>query len=343
VARALSRVPVAIDFVGAKVELLDLRDATFEEPFFRESVERARRERPQDTPLVVDLPLFVLSAARHPAPPDAFVFHVGRCGSTLLVNMLVRSGDYIALKEPDILNELVAQWITTAEKRAQIELVTAATIRTLLGEIATNRRRLLKFAAWNVQMAIPLLRMFPKTPAVFVVRSPAETVASQLHTPPAWIDIVRAPRRVQARFFPSIAGVPELERISPACLCAHAWRSAVEAARAVPAGRLLTIGYEELVTQPAATLRRLFVAWGRALEDDALERMTGALDHYSKDPNGAEPFEPLGPHRRPPLSAAQRSEVDAVAYDLWLAVDSGALAHPAGPTERVSSSRSRAL
>jgi sulfotransferase family protein len=314
----MTYVPVSIDWVRAQVELLDLGSDTFDEPFFGDTVERTRREHPAEVPLTVDLPSFVLRAERYPAPPDALVFHVGRCGSTLLTNMLVRSGDYIAVKEPEILNELVAAWLASPdEQRRPMELVTAATVRILLGSIDSPRRRILKLAAWNVQMATALLAMFRTTAAAFVFRSPHETVASQLHKPPAWFDIIDAPRRTQTRYFPSIAEVPDTRPVSPTVLFAHAWRSAVEAARSVPAGRLVYVGYDDLVEESAATLRQLLDRWGCPHDDDVLGRMLGALSIHSKDPKGCEQFEPLGSHRRPALSMMQRREVDVVAGDLW--------------------------
>jgi hypothetical protein len=314
----MSHLPISIDFARGQVELLDLASATFEEPFFRDTVERRRRERPTDVPLILDLPTFVLRATSCPAPPDVLVFHVGRCGSTLLTNMLVSGGDYIAVKEPEILNELAAAWLAASdERRPQVELVTGAAVRLLLGAIDSPRRRILKLAAWNVQMAAALLTMFRTTAAVFVFRSPEETVASYLHTPPAWFDIIDAPRPMQARYFPSIAEVPHTLLVSPTVLFAHAWRSAVEAARAVPAGRLVYVGYDALVEESAATLRHLLDPWGRPSGEDVLSDMLGARSIYSKDAKGREKFDPLGLHHRPVLSMTQRREVDAVVGNLW--------------------------
>jgi len=327
----MTHVPVSIDLAHGQVELLDLGSATFAEPFFRDTVERTRRERPAGAPLILDLPIFVLRAACYPAAPDALVFHVGRCGSTLLTNMLVCGGDYIAVKEPEMLNELIAAWLASADEgRQQVKLVAGAAVRILLGAIDSPRRRLLKLAAWNVQMAPTLLEMFPTGAAAFVFRAPHETVASQLHEPPPWFDIIDAPRREQARYFPSIAEVPDARPISPTILFAHAWRSAVEAARSVTGGRLVYVGYETLVEAPVATLRYLLDRWGRPHDDEVLSRMLGALSIYSKDPAGRERFDPLGSHRRPALSTIQRREVDAVAGDLWR--DLQAAQRPPGPT-----------
>jgi hypothetical protein len=150
-----------------------------------------------------------------------------------------------------------------------------------------------------------------------VFRAPEATVASQLHEPPAWFDITDAPRSVQARFFPSIATVRDSRPVSTTALFAHAWRSAVEAARSVPAGRVTYLGYDALVDDPAATVRRLLTQWGRALADDATTRLAEVLATYSKDPQGSEPFDPDDLHHRPALSTEQQLEVDDVAGPRW--------------------------
>ena len=314
----MTYLPVSIDLTHGQIEIVDLSSATFEEPFFRDTVERTRREHPDQLPFMMDLPTFLLRAGSRQVSPDAFVFHVGRCGSTLLTNMLVRGGDYIAVKEPDIVNELAAAWlIAMDELRPQVELVTAAVLRILLGAIDSPRRRLLKLAAWNLQMATALLKMFPETAAAFVFRSPYETVASQLHKPPPWLDIIDAPRSTQGLYFPSITEIPDGKHVSPTVLFAHAWRSAVEAARSIPAGRLIYIGYDNLVEEPMLTLRQLLHHWGHPHKDDVLAEMLEVLSVYSKDPKGREHFDPRGSHSRPELSITQRSEVNAVTGELW--------------------------
>src|SRR5947207_1337159 len=79
------------------------------ERFFHQTVERWRRERPAALSVEIDLETFVLAAQRQPGrPPDGFVFHVGRCGSTLLANMLSASGQHLVIKESSGVNALMA-------------------------------------------------------------------------------------------------------------------------------------------------------------------------------------------------------------------------------------------
>lgn len=314
-----SLVPVAADYRAGRVGLRDLRGSTYREPFFRDTVDQSRRDRPGALDVSVDLEWLAYAAARWGGTPSGFVFHVGRCGSTLLANMLAAGGAQVVAKEPDVIIDLVAEWLRAdaAPDRQEIEAAIGSAVRLLTGTLGTARGVVVKFAAWNVHIAPAVLAMFPTTQAVFIYRSPLETVASYLHTRPAWFDVIEAPRAVQARFLPSLAHVRGDSMLTETSLFAHAWRSVVEAALAVPRNRLLLVEYAELVRDPARTLRRVLRHWGQAVDEATIARMLSASSAYAKDPLGTTPFDPHGPHRRPPLDEEQTREVEATVADLW--------------------------
>ena len=147
-------------------------------------------------------------------------------------------------------------------------------------------------------------------------RSPHETVASLLHQRPSWFDLIQCPRELQARFFPSVSALPK-GALSPLALFAHAWRSAAEAALALPPERTLMVEYEELVLCSDSVLERVLRHCGQAQSRGTIQRMVAARFTYSKDPAGTAAFDPKGTHRRPALSAPERAEVDSVTHDLW--------------------------
>jgi hypothetical protein len=319
-------VPISVDLEAQRFEFLNLAGATFHEPFFGDTIKRARRERPRTLNFEVDFKDFVRGAEHHRRPPEGFVFHVGRCGSTLLANMLSASGEHLIIKEPDIVSDLLAGWLGACDKaaRGEIELLLAAAIRYLVGAAgAANaaRYRVLKLAAWNVRLAWFLLDLFPATPAVFLYRSPIETVASLLFQRPAWFDLIERPRSIQARFFPTLRDVPDTAVLSPAALFAHAWRSAADAALALPAQRLLVIQNGALIGNAEATIRRVLSHFRQAINPALIEAMAAARVTYSKDPLHRVQFDPSGEHRRPPLSSEQADEVRAITADHWHRLD----------------------
>ena len=98
-------VPVGVDFTNRQVHLIDLLGSTYVEPFFHETVERARRERTELLDMEVAFEAFTRAAEQHTRDPDGLLFHVGRCGSTLLANMLAASPDNLVLKAARLLAE----------------------------------------------------------------------------------------------------------------------------------------------------------------------------------------------------------------------------------------------
>ncbi len=309
-------VPIAVDLATHRVELLDLAGIAYREPFFHETIEVRRRERPAGLNVEVDLNNLVSAARRYRTPPDGFIFHVGRCGSTLLANMLAASGEHLLIKEPELVSELIAHWLHAEDDQArqQREALVDATVRCLLGTAGSARYRVLKFAAWNIRMAGVLARLFPSTPAVFLYRSPLETVASMLFRPPAWFDLIGGPRPIQARFFPTVREAPEDAPLSAVMLFAHAWRSAAEAALALPPGRAILLDYGEMLVGAADAIKRVLTHLRQPFEPQTIAAIVAARTTYSKD--GAA-FDPAGAHRRPPLSATDEAQVRTIVGDVW--------------------------
>jgi hypothetical protein len=304
-------VPVAIDPERDRVDLLDMRGVEYREPFFHETVKRWRCEAADSFGTAVNIATFKQAARHHRKQPGAFIFHLGRCGSTLLSNLLAATGRHVLIKEPRPVSDLIAAWLTTDEPpaRRELEVLISAAARYLAGTAGNGRYKVLKFAAWNVRMAGTLMNLFPETAAVFVYRSPLDVVASLMFQPPAWGDLIYCRRKLQCCFFPSLAEVPENEPLSPPLLFAHAWKSCAEAALTQPAGRLMLVEYQEIVSNPTCTVERLLVHFKHKVNASSLSKVAGAGMTYSKDSLGRVTFDPRGTHRRPSLSASDEAQV----------------------------------
>jgi hypothetical protein len=251
--------------------------------------------------------------------PDGFIFNVGRCGSTLLANMLSVPDEYLVIKESPAVNTLLAGLLRASddvrrrEREALVELALPFMFRPLRG---TEKRLFFELSSWNLRLADSMLSLFAGTPAAFLHRSPSVSVASMLAEPPRWSNLLEQQRSVQARLFPSLASVPAESELSAAAFYAHAWRSAVEAALALPPERVLVIDYEELVASPQSTLGSLMTHFRHAAGPTSLSAMCSVRNVYSKDPTGQAAFDPEGRHRDPVLDAAQEAEVLSIVGDL---------------------------
>lgn len=112
--------------------------------------------------------------------PTGFIFHMSRCGSTLISQMLAAAPENIVLSEAgpidDILRGHFRNPDITEERRVQW-------LQWLLGVLARRRHPaernvFLKFDCWHV-MFLPLIRRaFPDVPWIFLYREPLEVMAS---------------------------------------------------------------------------------------------------------------------------------------------------------------------
>jgi hypothetical protein len=115
------------------------------------------------------------------AAPDGLIFHMSRCGSTLVSQMLAAVPHHIVGSEVEPLDAVV-QW--AAASGAAIDDQVAA-LRAVAGAIGRDRaggarRFFLKLDSWHA-VALPLFRAaFPDTPWIFVYREPVEVMVSQM-------------------------------------------------------------------------------------------------------------------------------------------------------------------
>jgi hypothetical protein len=320
--------PSAFDVADAEMELIDVAGCAFDEAFFEASMQRqllADGSRVRVRAAALDV---LRGARQYSQPPSALIFHTGRCGSTLLANLLSVVTDAVLLKEPPVISDLAAARLRaeTEEARRWVEEILEATCRYLCGAVGRSSGRafrVIKLAAWNVGVAHVLLRYFPDTPAVFLFRDPAEVVSSLLFQPPAWHPLLERTAQGQAAFFPSTREEGAGGAGSALALFAHAWRSAVEAALALPRERVLFVDYAALVKSPLAELEGVLAHLRRPKPAELETQLASESRKYSKD--ASVPFDPAGRHRRPKLSEDELRALERIVGSL-----------PAQLAERVS-------
>ena len=108
--------------------------------------------------------------------PTGFIFHLSRCGSTLITQLLASLPRNLVLSEPGLLGTLMHSTTSVEHLRW---LVSA------LGQPRTGQEQhlFIKFDPINI-LDFPLLRLaFPDVPVTFVYRDPVEIMLSHLLAP----------------------------------------------------------------------------------------------------------------------------------------------------------------
>ena len=155
------------------------------EPFFEQTVNKCLRE-PFNLLFQHQTPLDTLTQwhrIRPGLPPTGFIFHLSRCGSTLLAQMLAALPRNIVVSEAPPIDHLLRGKFEGAnddEKMAWLRGLLSALAQCRNGD---EKQFFVKFDSWHV-INLPLIRRaFPDVPWIFLYRDPIEVLASQLKQP----------------------------------------------------------------------------------------------------------------------------------------------------------------
>ena len=165
--------------------------------------------------------------------PVGIIFHVARCGSTLISQSLKRLGDLVVYAEPQPVNEILAP----PHKWPRADLIAA--LRTLSGAFARHAggHYVLKLSSWNTLYCDIVAEAFPGTPWILSVRDPVEVGVSLLASPPGWFQgTAEAARGLAAQVDPGRGAKSREEFVARTygAFCAAAARLDVSRGRLVP-------------------------------------------------------------------------------------------------------------
>jgi hypothetical protein len=271
--------PVRFDFSGPApaVDWADLSAERFVEPFFDQTVARWA-SGPRARPLVrTGLEALVALDSEPSLEPAGMIFHLSRCGSTLVSRLLGTLPGVVVVAEPAPLNALLGlgpDQIDEAVLIGVVRLLVRALARRRYGD---ERRVLLKCTSWNIRRRAVLAAAFPETPWVWVQRDPARVMASLLAKPPGWLEVQAAPPRAGWLFGLDPAEVSAMTRTE---FAARGLGAMLDAAATDPAHRIC-IDHADL---PAAVWERAAPHLGLEIDAQTVELMIEESRFYSKEP-----------------------------------------------------------
>jgi Aspartyl/Asparaginyl beta-hydroxylase len=242
----------------------------FTEPFFADSV-RACLRNPFSVAFRQESRLDSMEEtelAAQAIPPSGFIFHMSRCGSTLVGQMLASSPRAVVLSEPapvdDILQaHLRLPGLTFDEQAAWVRRTVLA-----LGQPRTGSEThyFVTLDAWDVHRLALLRAAFPETPLLFLFRHPEQVLLSHAANP----SILSLPGGMPDPHVLGLelADVTRFDRdgwcaavLTRICESALAWRDDT---------RLLFVEYENL---PGAVYGPIARHFRLELDSEELERM----------------------------------------------------------------------
>jgi len=157
------------------------------QPFFESEVYRGAFQPPNRLfRYVTALDKLAAWLDRHPhLQPSGFIFHMSRCGSTLVSQMLAALASNLVVSEASPIDTVVqaSHWWPDLDEARH-----AAWLTSIVGAFGQQRggderRYFVKLDCWHT-LALPLFRRaFPAVPWVFLYRDPVEVLASQVSQP----------------------------------------------------------------------------------------------------------------------------------------------------------------
>jgi hypothetical protein len=247
--------------------------APLTDPFFESSIRKALRSpfgrlfRYGTT-----LPAFLQGAASDASlTPTGFIFHMSRCGSTLVAQMLAALPGTLVVSEAPPIDAMVqvARAIPEDMGVRALQAMVSAYGRPRSGH---ERHYVIKLDSWHA-MALPLFRRaFPGVPFVFLYRDPLEVLVSQM--------LERGMQTVAEFVSPSFYGIDASEHMSAEDYCARVLGAVCQAAMDHGGGGLF-INYRQLPEAVWTTILPHFAIVGG---EPAVEAMQQVAQRNAKSP-----------------------------------------------------------
>jgi hypothetical protein len=274
--------PVKAQWRDGKLHLdwIYLGPRRLSDPFFEETVVRYQ-SKPFNRLFRTSTPIDALPGwlRRHPGlAPTGFIFHMSRCGSTLVSQMLAAIPGNIVVSEAGPIDTVVQA------RHARPDLghdQQAAWLRWMIDALGqprdgAERHFFVKLDSWHA-LALPLFRRaFPTVPWIFLYRDPVEVLVSQLRQ--------RGIHMVHGLTGEAIFGFPASQATQPPeTYCAEVLARIGDAVlRQYAPGTALLVNYRQL---PAALWRDVLPHFGLPCSDGDRAAMADAARYDAKSPD----------------------------------------------------------
>ena len=258
---------------------LNMSDIPLTDPFFQQTVERAKTETRPERFTEFDV-LLQLEKLLDSVPPTGFIFHSSRCGSTLVSNACRAIDHSIVLSEPNAVDKLIARFITDASDSNIKQSLYSVFLRGVVHALAQRRtgdeqHLFIKFASCSFSQIEHIKRIWPRVPWLFLYRDPVETIVSNVTEVPPWL--IDNDHRVLA----SIAGVPprEIAEMSIEERCARTIGNLFSLAHRTAGENTLLLNYNQLSVPVICSVLDFFKVNVSPAE---IDRITQGNRRYSK-------------------------------------------------------------
>ncbi|MYA77637.1 MAG: sulfotransferase [Gemmatimonadetes bacterium] len=303
--------PLELHCDNREITWFDFGDMHLRETFLEISAEERLSQHADALTVVTDFDvletpdLYVDALA-----PSGFIFHVGRCGSTLLAKVLSSLDRHIVIKEAEPVQQLLGVEYEEAFRDHR-----ASFFQSLLNiyghkRLPEHERFFVKFSSNHVKRLEMIRGLYPGVPWLFLYRNPYEIIPTLLEGP-AWF--IRNKNTPEGAFD---AGLPieAIERMSDLAFSVRVESSTLRIAIENTCDHCLFVDYTQLKPENLPRILRFF---GLKVTREDYNKMFEPFGFYSKRDGESVPFVPDSAAKRDKVTDEIREAIEEELWDLY--------------------------
>ena len=294
-ARGWLPIEIGLDAESRKavVRWLEFGSAKLAEPFFAQTVERLRQASPPAKETRSNLEtLLNIGETLSPVTPSGFIFHVSRCGSTLISNALKTSERAVVVSEAPPLAILLHPDSCAFDSSAESwDETRQALFRAQIALFAHYRSEsaaplVIKFPSWNILFWSTVRSYWPDVPGIVIIRDPVEVMTGNL-SDGGWMEFKKSPALAR-RLFGWENAPRSVEEMPDAEFAGRVLRRFYTCAREMADQGYRIVDYRDIDVKQIQSTARFFKIEPPA-SPSPIEQI---LRVYSKDAGQVQPFQP---------------------------------------------------
>jgi hypothetical protein len=308
--------PVNFSFKPQSVSVrwLDFGSKRITEPFFMQTIQSLRSANPPAAEQTTNLgPLLELADSLPPVRPAGLIFHITRCGSTLLANVLGTGDRTMLFYEARPIGQFFHPGVFADSpfpeegwSDARKMLLNAVTSVYADAFGADDPQVVIKCHGVNILQIRMIRSVWPEVPCVVLIRDPLEVMVSNFDKPAGWVSFREHPRVAHKVF-----GWPEADvrQMSLEEYCARGIARFLECADDVLDSKCKVVDYSHLDSATMVNIADLFQI---RIPPPQSPRVLELMATYAKDPDRKMPF--VSDYERKQNEATQKARDCALTW-----------------------------
>jgi hypothetical protein len=220
-----------------------------------------------------------LNEARPGIPPTGFIFHMSRCGSTLVSQMLAALPQNIVISEAPPIDSILRLNPDMFPRVKRVEWIRGMISSMGQKRFLEEKHYFVKFDSWSTLWLDVVREAFPEVPWIFIYRDPVEVIVSQMRQ--------RGSQMIPGSLGHTLPGVDMAEawQMPPEEYCGRVLENICEKfLEHADDPNAIAVNYTEL---PEAVTGRILKHFGIEYSPEDIEKMTATTQFNAKSPKVA--------------------------------------------------------